>query len=271
MALRNAAVLPILTVACLPACLAAASSSASAAGSSGSLSYAAGTTSTAGMIDVGMVFSTVAADLVGTNRSYRAYFPDTSAAGGASPPRVATMTLGQTTASGPAAYRFISADIPSSNIADVKTGAGVTAVVVNNPSLPNEVTTFGTGGGGWTPGRSYRLRVRQTARPSGGRRFRVSVTNVVTGGERVIVDFTRMSLTALSLRTFGDVYANSEGTCASLFDARASIDRPRGVRGSDGATIAADPSPAFFSATSASCPASQRRVSTDRIVIDLGR
>ena len=82
MALRNAAVLPILTV----ACLAVASSSASAtAGSSGSLSYAAGTTSTAGMIDVGMVFSTVAADLVGTNRSYRAYFPDTSAAGGASP------------------------------------------------------------------------------------------------------------------------------------------------------------------------------------------
>jgi len=93
----------------------------------------------------------------------------------------------------------------------------------------------------------------------------------VTGGERVILDFTRMSLTALSLRTAGIVSANSEGTCASLFDARASIDRPRGVRGSDGATIAADPSPAFFSATSASCPASQRRVSTDRIVIDLGR
>jgi len=164
--MRSALALSILTV----ACLAAGSSPASAAYAYGSLNYAPGTTS-AGMLDVGMVFSTVAADLVGTNRSYRAYFPDTSAAGGASPPRVATMTLGQTTASGPAAYRFISADIPSSNIADVKTGAGVTAVVVNNPSLPNEVTTFGTAGGGWTPGRSYRLRVRQTARPSGAGAF----------------------------------------------------------------------------------------------------
>lgn len=118
------------------------------------------------------------------------------------------------------------------------------------------------------------MRVRQIARPSGGRRFRVSVANVATGGERVIVDFTRNSLTALSLRSVGSVSANNANTCSSLYNARASIDRPRGVRGSDHATIAATASPAFTDArsvTSSFCPASQRRVSTDRIVIDLGR
>jgi hypothetical protein len=157
------------------------------------------------------------------------------------------------------------------NIIDVKPGAGVTML----PPPPNStVAAFSTGGAAWTPGRSYRLRVRQIARPSGGRRFRVSVTNVATGGERVIVDFTRQSLNALSLNTRGDVSA-SASTCASLYDARASIDRPRGVRGSDGAAIVAGSSPSFSgskpSDSGGPCVSSQRRVSTDRIVIDLGR
>ena len=185
------------------------------------------------------------------------------------------MTLQQIPVFNGSPIRKILTHVPTDagNIIDVKPGAGVTML----PPPPNStVAAFSTGGAAWTPGRSYRLRVRQIARPSGGRRFRVSVTNVATGGERVIVDFTRNSLTALSLGSVGSVSANNASTCASLFDARASIDRPRGVRGSDGATIVADPSPLFLGSKPSdpggtSCIASQRRVSTDRIVIDLGR
>lgn len=262
MAMRRALALSILTV----ACLAAGSSPASAASASGSLNYATGTTS-AGMLDVGMVFSTVAADLPASSRSYTGAFPDDSARD------VARVSLQQSPVFDGSPIRKIYTQVPttSGNIIDVKPAAGVTML----PPPPNPtVAAFSTGGAAWTPGRSYRLRVRQIARPSGGRRFRVSVTNVATGGERVIVDFTRQSLTALSLRTRGDVSATAS-TCASLFDARASIDRPRGVRGSDGAAIVAGSSPSFLGSKPSDpggpCVASQRRVSTDRIVIDLGR
>lgn len=264
MAMRRALALSILTV----ACLAAGSSPAWAVYASGSLDYAAGTTSTAGMLDVGMVYNTVDGD-PGTRRHYRAWFSDDTA--GAA--RVARVTLERalllhgSRALGRQIVAYV--DTSTANVVDVTPGGGVTAVPYSNE------TAYTTADGGWTPGRSYRLRVRQIARPSGGRRFRVSVTNVVTGGERVIVDFTRVSLAALSLRIRGDAHADNGSTCESLFDARVSIDRPRGVRGSDGATIVADPSPRF-SGTKPSdpggpCIASQRRISTDRIVIDLGR
>jgi len=264
--LRRAAVLSILTI----ACLVMGSSWASAYVSSGSLNYATGTTSTAGMLDVGMVYNTVDGD-PGTLRYYRAWFSDATAGADIYRPRVARVTLERalllhgSRALGRQIVAYV--DTSTANIVDVIPGGGVTAVPYSNE------TAYTTADGGWTPGRSYRLRVRQIARPSGGRRFRVSVTNVVTGGERVIVDFTRVSLAALSLRISADASANNAISCASLFDARVSIDRPRGVRGSDGATIVADPSPLFLGSKPADpvCIASQRRVSTDRIVIDLGR
>ncbi|MEJ7787636.1 MAG: hypothetical protein WKF96_22765 [Solirubrobacteraceae bacterium] len=236
--------------------------------SSGSLSYAGSTTTTAGMLDVGMVFNTVAAEMPGTIRGYTAQFHSvyTGTQSG-----IISVVLGQSPQPGQAPLREIRAYVPSSNIVNVTPGAGVTSYPATAP--PSTVTGFVTGGGAWTPGRTYRLRTRQIARPSGGRRFRVSVTNVVTGGERVIVDFTRMTLDALSLGAVANVSAQNESTCASLYDARASIDRPVGVRGSDGATVVATPSPLFYAGPAASynCPASQRRISTDRIVIDVGR
>ena len=261
MAMRRALALSILTV----ACLAAGSSPASAAYAYGSLNYAPGTTS-AGMLDVGMVVSTVAADLPASTRNYAGRFPDASAR------EVAIVALQQASVPDRPPVRKIYTQVPTGNgnITDVKPAAGVTLLTATT----SPILGFSTGGAAWTPGRSYRLRVRQIARPSGGRRFRVSVTNVATGGERVIVDFTRQSLAALSLNTRGDVSA-SASTCASLYDARASIDRPRGVRGSDGAAIVAGSSPSFSGSKPSDpggpCVASQRRVSTDRIVIDLGR
>ena len=220
------------------------------------------------MLDVGMVFSTVAADLPASTRSYTGAFRDAAL----SPRDVARVTLQQIPVFNGPPIRKIYTQVPttSGNITDVKPATGVTLLTATT----SPILVFSTGGAAWTPGRSYRLRVRQIARPSGGRRFRASVTNVATGGERVIVDFTRQSLAALSLNTRGDVSA-SASTCASLYNARASIDRPRGVRGSDGAAIVAGSSPSFLgskpSDPGAPCVASQRRVSTDRIVIDLGR
>ncbi len=131
MAMRRALALPILTV----ACLAAGSSPASAAYAYGSLNYAPGTTS-AGMLDVGMVLNTVAADMAGTQRNYDAAFPDDSAGGGFGGPRVATVKLSQKF--GTPVVRTISAQVPSANCTPTSsTYSAPTPAATHRPYSPH--------------------------------------------------------------------------------------------------------------------------------------
>lgn len=142
--MRRALALSILTV----ACLAAGSSPASAASAFGSLNYAPGTTS-GGMLDVSMVFSTVAADLPASTRFYTGAFRSAPV----STRDVARVTLQQIPVFNGSPIRKILTHVPtdSVNIIDVKPGAGVTTL----PPPPNStVAAFSTGGAAWTPGRS---------------------------------------------------------------------------------------------------------------------